>query len=161
MRCGERALEPCIECSGRDRPALARKLPPAPKQNQRWYRLDAEAGGEGGVGFGVDFADAHSGLMPRSGGLQDRSHHPAWTTPFGPEIDEQRELGAGVALEARGIERNRRMREEGLMTASAPAAFGEALGGNAVLRVTVRTRDRYERVRHGSARENDLLAAPT
>src|SRR6185437_377949 len=121
---GECPLDPGIECAGRHRPALARKLSAGPEQDQCRNRLDAEAGGEGRLGFGVDFADAHSGLIAGGGGFEHWSHHAAWAAPLGPEINEQWQLGTGVAFEARRIEGERRAREERAMTAPAPGTLG-------------------------------------
>ena len=97
------------------------------------------AGGELGVGFGVDFEDdgAAGGLF---GGFGDvGGGHAAGAAPGGPEVDEDGDLGVaedfveegGVGGDGLGDGR------EGLLAGAATAGVGEVGGGGAVFGAAV------------------------
>ena len=71
--------------------------------------------------------------------LEHRSHGAAGSAPGGPEVDQERQIGGGVALEMRGVEIDRRAGKQRLVAATAFAALAAPLGRNAVERMAMRT----------------------
>ena len=96
--------------------------------------LDAELGGEGGFGFGVDLEDDGMARHLLGEEFEFRSGHLAGSAPGCPEIDEDGDggllddLGEGVGVDGEGF----REGGEESFTVAAAAAMGEMGGGDAV-----------------------------
>ena len=97
-------------------------------------RLDAELGGEGGFGFGVDLEDDGMARHFLGEEFEFRSGHLAGSAPGCPEIDEDGDgglldyFGESGGVDGEGF---RESGEEGF-TVAAAAAMGEMGGGDSV-----------------------------
>ena len=103
---------------------------------------DAVARGKFGVGVGVDFREHDVGALRRFR-REHRGEGAAWTAPARPEVDDHRPRAAGHLVEVSGVERHRRPGQQFLRAPAADRRLGQALGGDAVSRRTVRTGDQH------------------
>jgi len=111
----------------------------AAEQDHRWNCADVVTGREVLFGVGIDLGETQPRLQRLGRALEHRSHGAAGSAPGGPEVDQKRQLGGGMALEMRGVESDRRAGKQRLMAAAAFAALSLPLGRNAIEGMAMRT----------------------
>ncbi len=106
---------------------LAGDFLPMPEKRQGRDAADAETGGNGGFGFGVEFHQAHSRFQARRRCFENRRHRPAGSAPRRPEIDQYGQVAAPqVALKGGGIDSERVRGEQRLFALAAYRRFAQA-----------------------------------
>jgi hypothetical protein len=73
------------------------------EEDECWDAHDVMGSGGLRVVVDVEFADVEA-IMLLGDLLEDRRNYPAWATPFGPEVNKDRRLGADLIIESPVVE---------------------------------------------------------
>lgn len=112
------------------------------EQCQRRDAADCVAHTEFGNGLGVDLGQPYSGFQLCAGLLVGGRHLPTGAAPWGPEVDQHRDLASANVLVKRGFVECRRVAsKKRLLATAAIGVAGELVGVDAAGGVAMRAHD--------------------